>query len=416
MSFSNFIALRYLSSSRENRFFSWITFLSITGMAIGVAALIVVLSVINGFEHELRSRFLHANAHIMAYRYPAGMVEPEKWASIIRKDFKDEVKGISPFIHYESMIKHGSIMQGVLVRGISPRKREKVQSLGRLVQPPGALDKLQAEIDLVADGEALPAAPGLILGSGMIKIIDAKIGDTVYMVSPDTGGSPELAPFTIIGTYHSGLKHYDNRLAALSIVSAGRFFKMGEVVTGLEIGLHDDADSIEVEKQMRDKYNLTFREWQSFNRPLFEAMEKERVMIAVIVAMVVLVAAFNILTTVFVSVSQKQKDISILKAIGASNRQIIRLFLNQGVYIGVIGGAVGGVLALIISWLLQTYNFIDLPDPYFLKQLPVHYSPLVYISVIASAVVLCIVAGLYPAIIAARVNPGDGFRGTGNAL
>ena len=179
MSISNFVALRYLKASGENRYFSWITILSITGLAIGVAALIVVLSVINGFETELRNRFLHANAHVMAYRYPAGMVDPEKWGQLIKKDFKDHVKGTSPFIHYETMIKKGAFMHGVLVRGISPVKREQVQSLKSLVRPQGALDILQQEIDDVEKGLPLTDTPGLIVGTGLLGIMDAKVGDVV---------------------------------------------------------------------------------------------------------------------------------------------------------------------------------------------------------------------------------------------
>ena len=133
MSVTQFIACRYLKSNRENRVFSWITLLSISGLSIGIAVLIVVVSVINGFEFELRNRFLQANAHIMAYRYPAGMTNPQKWEEMFFKDFGDKIKGVSPFVHYETMIKRGGIMQGVLVRGIVPDKREKVQGLGPLV-------------------------------------------------------------------------------------------------------------------------------------------------------------------------------------------------------------------------------------------------------------------------------------------
>ena len=412
MRLTHFLAIRYLKSSAENRFFSWITVLSTAGIAIGVAALIVVLSVINGFEYELRKRFLHANAHIMAYRYPAGMLEPEKWGKIIREDFKDEVVAVSPFIHHESMIKFGSIMHGVLIRGISPEQREKVQSLRELVEPPKALDSLQAEMERKKKGLLPPKLPSLILGAGLLKIINAKVGDTVQLVAPSQGKT-DLRKFKVAGIYDSGLKHYDNRLVAMSISAAQDFFNLGDIVTGLEIGLYDHKDSIDVEKAMSQKYKLTFREWQSFNKPLFEAMEKERLLIAVIVAMVVIVAAFNILTTIFVSVSQKQKDISILKSLGATNKQVVRLFINQGAYIGVIGGAIGGVLALIISWFLEHHvsKFLELPDPYFLNSLPVHYSPTVYISVMVSALILCLVAGLYPAIVASRVEPSAGFRG-----
>lgn len=416
MSVSHFIAMRYLKATQENRFFSWISFLSITGLAIGVAALIVVVSVINGFEHELRERFLASNAHIMVYRYPAGMENPHEWGRIIQKDFKGEVKGTSAFIHYETMLKSKNAMHGVLVRGIEPREREKVQSLRGLVQPAQALDQLQKEIDDVSAGKPVPEVPSLVVGSGLLGIINAKVGDVVQLVSPSEEKYTELYPFKIVGVYNSGLKHYDNRLIAMSVVAAQRFFKMGQLVTGLEVGLYKPQKSIQITAKMDQKYNLTFREWQSFNSPLFEALEKERFVISLIVAMVTLVAAFNILTTIIVSVTQKQRDISILKALGATNRQIVGLFVNQGIYIGVIGSIIGAALAFLISKALETYQFIDLPEPYILKNLPVHYSPSVYLGIALSAIFVCVIAGLYPAFIAARVRPTDGFRGTGEAI
>ena len=416
MSLSNFVALRYLKSNKENRFFSWITVLSISGLAIGVAALIVVLSVINGFEYELRKRFLHANAHIMAYRYPAGLSNPEKWAEIIKDDFPESVKGVSPFIHYETMAKKGSIMRAVLVRGISPRAREEVQSLEGLIRPFTALDKLQKEIDDRDAGKAPPEVPSIIIGSGLKRILGLEVNDKVKLIAPSENNYSETKSFRIIGVYDSGLKHYDNRLIAMSISVAGNFFNMNDLVTGLEIGLHDADQSGFVAHSMEGKYNLSFREWQTYNRPLFEAMERERLVISLIVAMVVIVAGFNILTTIFVSVSQKQKDISILKSIGATNKIILKVFLTQGVIIGVLGGLIGTAFALAISKVLEKYQFIELPDPYFLQSLPVEYNPITYLGVCSAAIMICIVASLYPAIIASKVNPSDGFRGNGQAL
>lgn len=419
MRFSQLVAFRYLHASRENRYFSWITILSLLGLAIGVAALIVVLSVINGFEHELRNRFLQANAHIMAYRYPAGMLEPDKWAAKIMadKDFKDVVQGISPFVHYETMAKKENVMQGVLVRGIAPDQREKVQSIINLINPPTALKVLQKEVDDRAKGLAEPEIPSIIIGIGLMETLKAKIGGTIHLVAPsDTNRFSDMKRFKIAGTYSSGLKHYDNRLIILSLTTAQDFFNMKETVTGIEIGLKDADLSPEVARNMEKSYDLSFREWQSYNRPLFEAMERERFVIAIIVAMVVLVAGFNILTTVFVSVSQRQRDISILKALGSTNFQIMKLFLIQSSCIGVGGSALGILFAGAISFVLERYPFIDLPEPYFLKSLPVHYSLPVYASVCLAAIGICLIAGLYPAFIASRVAPTEGIGGTGAAI
>lgn len=411
MSFSRIIAFRYLQSSRSNRFFSWITLLALLGLAIGVAALVVVLSVINGFEYELRNRFLQANAHIMAYRYPAGLENPKRWMEHIRKDFPDDVKGISPFVNYETMIRHEGIMHGVLVRGISPRERDNVQSIRDIVLPSDALDKLQAEIDTTSKGKPEPEVPGVILGTGLLGILNVKVGDTIFLLSPTENRLSDSKRFKIVGSFNSGLKSYDNKLVILSLSTAQSFFHMGKTVTGLEIGLHDADRSPDVAKKMERNYDLAFREWQSFNRPLFEAMERERNVIALIVAMVSMVAGFNILTTVFVSVSQRQRDISILKALGARNPQIMGLFLIQSMCIGVGGSIVGAILAAIISVILRNYPIIDLPEPYFLKSLPVHPSPEVYLGVSLAAILICLVAGLYPAFVASRVVPTEGIAG-----
>ena len=407
MKFNRMIATRYLKSNRENRFFSWITILSVMGLAIGVTALIVVLSVINGFEVELRRQFLHANAHIMAYRYPQGVDKPEQWIKVIQKDFKDTVKAVSPFVHYETMAKSNSTMRAVLVRGIVPKLRESVQSAKGLVVPFSALDALQAEVD---SGKASELPP-VVIGSGLMTILDTKVGESIELISPTSGRFSETKKFKIVGVYGSGLKHYDNKLIVMSLPAAKSFFNMGKLVTGLEIGLYDPDHSETVTDAMDKKYNLSFREWQTYNQPLFDALQRERTVISIIVAFVVIVAAFNILTTIFVSVSQKQRDISIMKALGASNQQVLKLFVSQGIAIGLIGSAIGAGLALLLSWVLETYPIMELPDPYFLKSLPVNYDPLIYLAICGSAVVICIFASLYPAYLASKVTPTDGFRG-----
>lgn len=415
MNFSQFVALRYLKANRDNRFFSWIAILSIAGIAISVAAMVVVLSVINGFKTELRDRFLHANAHILAYRHPAGMEDPERWEDVVNKDFGKDITGVAPFVHSQSMVRNGSVMQGVLVRGLSPRAREKVQKSGNLIQPPSALDTLQEEIDNFHQTKTVPAVPSVVVGSGLLRILNANVGDTIELVIPSEAADSSVRALKIIGTYDSGLKHYDNRILAISLSTAQKFFNLGTRVTGLEIGLKDPDRSPLLAQKMEDKYSIQIREWQEFNRPLFDAIQMERGVIFLIVSLTALVASFNILTTLFVSVTQKQRDVSILKSLGASNKQIVKLFINQGIYMGLIGAGIGLVLAFAISKLLERYKFIDLPDPYFLSNLPVNYDASVYAGIAALSVAGCIIAGIFPAYVAARVNPSEGFRGARNA-
>ena len=426
MNVTHFLARRYMQAGRSNSFFSWISVLTIAGVAIGVAAMIVVWSLINGFETEIRKRFLASNAHIMAYKFPYGMIY-DNWAELVEKDFKDDIRGISPFVHYETMARKGSILHAVMIRGIDPEKRERVQSLQNITDPPEALMQLQKEVDSAAKaGGTLPSElsgifgsgilgsgilDSVILGSGIMRLLEAQIGDTIELIEPDRSAIGKVKTFKIVGVYDSGLKHYDNKIVIMSLPAAQAFFKMAPQVTGLEIGLHKPWNSRAVAAAMDQRYTLSIREWQTFNKPLFDAMQMERVVILLITALVAGVAAFNILTTIFVAVSQRQRDISILKALGASNGQILSMFVRQGAYVGLIGSLIGMVLALAISAVLERYQFVDLPDLYLLAKLPMTYEWWVYLLVGTTSVIVAIVAAFFPAWLASRVSPVEGFRG-----
>ncbi|RZA20259.1 MAG: ABC transporter permease [Proteobacteria bacterium] len=415
MALSSRIALRYLHASKGNRYFSWITILSVAGLAIGVAALIVVLSVFNGFEFEVRHRLLQSNAHVIASLYPAGLKEPNKWIRHIRADpdFGSKISAISPFIHSESLAKQGSSLVGIIVRGINPKLQNRVQSLDSLIKPESALKLLQDEMTM----KALPEVPSVILGEGLFRTLNAKLGTTIALVTPSFKGVSTTATYKVVGTYNSGLKQYDDRLVLLSLSAAQAFTGMGQKVTGLAIGLKNGDDSTTVSETMSRRYtNLTIKEWQSLNRRFFELMDTERFRVGLIVALVGIVAGFNILTTVFVSVSQRQSDISVLKALGSTTPQIMQIFLIQSSLIGVIGSGSGVIMAGLLSWFLQRFPLLELPDPYFLRTLPVQPSLFVYLGVSVAAVAICLLAGVYPAWIASRVAPSEGIRGIGKAL
>ncbi len=406
MSVTTFIARRYLKADKENRFLSWISVLSVFGIAIGVAAMIVVLSVINAFEDELRNRFLAANAHVLLYRFPSGLEDYHLWREKISKEFPSiGIKATSPFVYYETMAKKDTFMHGILIRGIIPSYREKVQPLSDLVSPKGALDII--EKDQRSGNKDIPP---IIIGKGLMNLLDAKIGDNIFLVSPKENSFSAVKKFHVVGFYYSGLKHYDDKIGFLSLGAAQEFFGMGTVVTGLEIGLDDPDKSILVARKLEAAYPLSVKEWQSYNKPIFEAMKMERVVIALIVALVALVASFNILTTMFVAVTQKQKDISILKSLGANNRDIMFIFIKQGMLIALVGSGLGVLLALILSEIIKSYDIINLPDIYMLARLPVEFNIVVYAVVALSSIGLAILAGLGPAIIAANVTPTEGLR------
>ena len=299
---SIFLANRYLTTHRGNRFMSWITFLSVTGISIGIAAMIVVLSVINGFEREFRRGFLAGNAHILAFQFPRGLNNVESMIETIQNDFGKDLAGMSPFVHSESMATNDSLMHNVLIRGIAPERRRKVQDLDRIIHPPEAQDILQRRMSLTESEAGLSKAP-IILGAGLASILGLKVGDDVKLVRPESNSLGELRAFEIVGLYKSGFKHYDNRLGIMSLPDSQALLSMKGRVHGIDIGLINPDDSKIIAAKMSDKYTLTIKEWQSFNKDMFESMEMERSVIGLIVALVAFVASFNILTTLFIIVT-----------------------------------------------------------------------------------------------------------------
>ncbi|MFK7873026.1 MAG: FtsX-like permease family protein [Oligoflexales bacterium] len=409
------MAVRYLKTGRDNHFFSWITLLSVLGIGIGVSALIVVISVFNGFERELRDRFLAANAHVLFFRFPYGLVDVDEWEKELKNKLHGQTTGLAPFVHAETMLRAKGAAHHVLIKGLSPKARENVQRVGQIIQPTQSLSDLQDEIDLVEAGHSLPEKNKIILGSGLMKLIDAKVGDTVHLLSQSIkeSESDDLHAFTISGTYNSGLKHYDNRLGLVSLSAAQKLFRMGKTVTGIEIGLKKPNTSPQVAETLSTSYNLSVKEWQSYNQNLHQAIRKERVTIGFIVALVAIVASINILGALFISVTQRQPEISLLRALGCHHNMILSLFLKQSLLIGLFGGFLGIILAGVISYLIENALPIvfALPDTYMLTQLPVEYNPFVYLFISLAGVAVSAVAGLYPAIIASKVTPTMGLKG-----
>jgi len=409
--FSNFMALRLLISNRQDNFFSFISLLSVLGIAIGVAAMIVVLSVIDGFETELRNRFLAANSHVLIFRFPSGMTEPDKWQTDVESKFSKDITGVSPFIHMETMAKYKGAMHQVLVRGISPSKR-KVQDLNKFVRPLTALKPLDDEIlnpELLATQDV---EPSVVLGVGLLKTLGLKDGDTIELLSP-TSEDPfgALSKFKIAGTYDSGLAHYDNKLVLMSIPAAQRLFHLEDVVTGLEVGLKAPWKSKDISAKMADEFPyFSVKEWQDYNRNMYDAIELERSVIGLLVAIVALVGGFNILTTLVISVVQRQKAISVLKSLGAKDKQIVNIFVRQGALMGGIGALGGLALALVVSLAIERYQFVKLPEIYLLAKLPMNYDAKVYFGTALGGFLISIFAGIYPAIVASKMEPSQGFK------
>lgn len=413
MNFTSFVALRYLQTSREQRSLSWITVLSIVGIAIGVATMIVVMAVMNGFEQELRSRFLAANAHVLMFSFPQGIKGHEFYEEEIRNLVGEQVRGTSPFVHAETMARNGRYIHSITLRGIDAIKRSSVQQLNRIVRPPGALLELAREQGTAKGQKHSLTEPSIIVGIHLLHNLEAQVGDTIQLISPaqdsSDAGLGAMQAFRVVGVYDSGLQHYDAKLGLISIPAAQSLFDMGNTVTGLEIGLNDPDRSREVARKLDREFNMSVKEWKSFNKNVFEAIKAERGVIGLIVALVAFVASFNIFTTLFATVNQKRRDISLFKSLGVSNRQMLQLFLKQSALIGLSGCILGTALAYLISMIIENFEIIDLPEIYMLARLPVEYNPLVYLGVAAAALSISCVAGLYPAWVATKVIPTEGL-------
>ena len=403
MSFPRFLARRYILSHGKHHFFSFIAVLTIAGVALGSAAMIVVLSVIGGFEQEFRERFLAANAHILMYDYPTGVADYAQVARRAQRTLNKAdlvVTGASPFIHHETMVKkHGGLV-ATLVRGIHPSQRQKVQPYAHLITPQDALQRLEVEM-AAADASQVPA---VILGVGLARLLDTQVGDTVrFLVPSQATGFGLYKNFVVVGLYNSGLSHYDNKLAIVSIPGAQELFGMAGMVTGVEMGLEKPWHSKRAEYLLRQNFErMIIKNWQDYNQAFFEAIQYEKVLISLLVALVALVGGFNILTTLFVSVFQKERDILLLISLGSSKRQVMAIFLFQGLYMGLIGSLVGCVLAYILVKVIETYQFITLPQVYMLAQLPAEYNPVVYGVTAVGCIVIATLAGVLPAFAAVK--------------
>jgi lipoprotein-releasing system permease protein len=402
MSFERFIGGRYLRAKQKQAFISLITYLSIAGVAVGVMALIVVIAVMTGFEVDLKTRILGGQANVVLMRY-SGPFEDSR-AVMQRVDRIDGVAASTPFIYTQVMLRTAANTTGAMLRGIDPATIGGVlKTLENVRVPEGAPNE----------------APGIVLGRELAKNLGVVQGDPVHVISPrgmlaPTGHVPTMKPFRVTGYFESGMYEYDQTFAYIHIADAQRLLRMGEAVTGLEIRVHDIYRAREVADAVVAALGPSYyaRDWMQMNRNLFKALKLERRVMFIILSLIVLVAAFNIASSLIMLVMGKTKDIAILKAMGATDRSIRRIFVFNGMVIGVVGTGLGLVLGVVLCALLRRYNIHELTGDiyYFTTQLPVQMEAPDVISIVAAALVICYAATIYPARQASRLNPVDAIR------
>ncbi len=411
MNFEWFVCRRYLQAKRSQGFISLISVISVAGVAIGVMALIIVLAVMTGFTNELRSKILGINAHIIVQKYGGQIDDYQKIAAKIRRI--PGVTATTPYVFTQVMITSDRGGTGAILRGIAPNSAAQALRLGKYIK--GC--KLQ---DLTGPASGQPGShrlPGIILGSELARQLRVYHNDKVRLMSnsgPLTpiGILPRIKTCRVLGIFKSGMYEYDSAMAFVSLRTAQNFLKLGKRVNGIEVRLNDiyQARNISLEIQKRLGLNYISRDWMQMNKNLFSALELEKTALAIIVALVVIVAAFNIVSTLIMVVMGKSKDIAILKAMGATAAQIRKVFIYEGLVIGLTGticGLIGGITA---CRLLARYHFIKLPDVYPISTLPVELNSGDIIMISAGAIIITLLATLYPSWQAARVDPATALR------
>lgn len=406
-----YIGLRYTGAKRRNHFISFISLISIIGIGLGVAALITVLSVMNGFEQELRTRILGMASHASISGRQKPLTEWEQLAA--RATEHPEVLGVAPYVQGEIMLTKGKKVSGALVRGILPDQEPKVSSVGEHMRR-GQLDDLQA-------GEY-----HIILGNELAYSLGAQVGDQVTMVTPQANFSPagilpRLRRFRVTGIFDVGMYEYDRGVALVHMEDAARLFKLDNAITGIRLKLIDLFKAPQVSRQLAGQLgdNLRVEDWTRQHANFFRAVQTEKRVMFVILTLIVAVAAFNIVSTLVMVVTDKRADIAILRTLGATPGEILRIFMIQGALIGLLGtalGIIGGVaLALnvetIVPAIEEAFSVQFMPaDVYYISDLPskLNWPDVWQIGTVAF--LLSFLATLYPSWRASRTQPAEALR------
>ena len=409
-----FIGLRYTRAKRRNHFISFISLISMAGIALGIAALITVMSVMNGFQKEVKARMLGVAAHVQVMGYDDGPTKGLAGWQTLRAEVKKvpHVIGVAPFVEGQGMISH-SANRGVMVRGILPDEEPAVANFTRDLRA-GSLDGLK------------PGEYNIILGGALSRALGAGIGSKVQLIIPQglvtpAGMVPRLRTFTVTGTFSSGHFEYDANLALVHMKDAQVLYQMGENVSGLRAKIDnlDEAPAVSRALTKALKFDGYVTDWTRLNAIYFQAVQVEKRVMFIILTLIIAVAAFNLVSTLVMVVTDKHPDIAILRTLGASPNTIMKIFMVQGAVVGVIGTLIGVISGVLLALNIDTivpaiertlgFRFLS-PEIYFLSELP---SDLRWSDVWTTALIalgLALLATLYPSRRAANVNPAEALR------
>lgn len=411
--FELFVGLRYTRAKRRNHFISFISVTSMVGVALGVAALIVVLSVMNGFQQELRSRILGVASHLEITGVDNKLSDWQFLAGRVKD--QPHVQAVAPYIMAQGMLSYGQAVQGAIIRGVLPTEENQVAEIGEHMRA-GELSDLRA-------GEF-----GIVLGAELAQSLGVLIGDKVVLLAPQgqftpTGIVPRIKQFKVVGFFQMGMYQYDAGLALIHMEDAAVLYRMADNVSGLRLKLDDlyraPTISHQLTSELSDVGRYFISDWTQQHANFFRAVQMEKRVMFIILTLIVAVAAFNIVSTLVMAVTDKRADIAIMRTFGASPRSIMQIFIVQGALIGMIGTVVGMILGIpvalnidvIVPAIERVFNIQFLAkDVYYISDLPSQLLWSDVSMVVILSFVLSLLATLYPSWKAAKMNPAEALR------
>ncbi len=391
MSFEWLVAKRYLWSKRRHPFVGVVSTISVIGIAVGVAALIVVLAVMNGFDQDMKERIIGLRAHLVIekegeFREAAAVTQQLEKAGI--------AAGIAPYVEGQALFQSGEWGTGVMVRGIDTARERKVSRFYQYVK----------------EGTLSEKADGVVIGSELAHSAGLRIGSKVRLAT-QTMDKP--VPLVVEGIFTTGMYEYDSNLIFINLPNAQKFFNRTGQVSGLSVYLKDADHAEEAKKRIRGFFGYPYqvRTWMDMNRTLFSALKLEKTVMFLILALIILVASLNIAGSLTILVMDKTKDIGVLRALGAPPISLVKIFAMDGLVLGLLGAGSGLLAGTGVCWILKKYSFVELPrEIYYIDRLPVKMNPSDTLWVIAVAVVLSFVSAFYPAFVAGRLDPVKALR------
>jgi lipoprotein-releasing system permease protein len=413
MKYELFIGLRYLQARRRETFISLITVISILGVMIGVMTLNVVMAVMTGFEETLRDRLLGINAHAAIVRSGEPMGDYEKVIEQVKS--VEGVVAASPTIYGQVMLTSGSRVSGVVVRGVDPDRVNGVVNIQRYLRE-GSLAGLKTQHPIQVEDRTV-LLPGIILGERLANQLGVFYGSPVQVVSPlgsptAIGVIPKVRRFAVAGVLRTGMSEVDSTLVFMGLAEAQKFFDLEGAATNIELRISNVNQSREVADEIQRRLGFPYfaEDWTRLWPNLFSALELEKTVYFLVLLLMVLIGAFNIVSTLVMVVMEKKKDIAILRSMGATRQSIRKIFLLKGCLIGIVGTILGVILGLLVCALISQYEFNLPKDVFLISTVPVRVYLSNFVVVACASFLVCLLASIYPARQAAKLDPVEIIR------